>query len=671
MTRSSRLPRLIKWILWTGLVFLLLMTLMRIVFYYFFSTQGNSLPNLGSAFFLGLRFDLRTTSLLLLPLLLLGSFSYLNPFNNKIARKGWLFFFGFAALVMAIFYVVDFGHYAYLSQRLNASALNYLQDAGISTKMVWQSYPVIWLILLLFIITILISWLINVGYRRIAKSPGNTSKRNRTLSFIVSFLVIAFLLFGRFNQYPLRWSDAFGLGNDYKANLSLNPFETFFNTLKFRNTGYDENKTKQSFPVLARYYGLDSATPLNFSRTITPLNIPSGRRPNIVLVICESFSAYKSSMWKNPLNTTPFFDSISRNGIFFDHCFTPSYGTARGVWATLTGLPDVEMPQTSSRNPLAVDQHTILNDFDGYEKYYFIGGSPSWANIRGLLMNNINGLHLYDQESFEAPRLDVWGISDKNLFLESNKILAKESQPFFAVIQTADNHRPYTIPEEDKDFIQLTTSEDSLDRFGFHDQVNYENKLKEYNAFRYTDYTFQKFMEAARQEKYYDNTIFVFIGDHGIPGDVGQMLPKAWTEQRLAAVHVPLLFYSPRLLQPKQYSLICSQIDVLPTIAGLCEVSYNNTTLGRNLLDSAHSSPFAFSFDPDNRQIGIIMGNYFYRKHLQTGKEELVPINFEPLPATGADEVRIKEEMKQLTDALYQSSRYLLLNNKKKPKTVN
>ena len=140
MTRSFRLPRLIKWILWTGLVFLLLMTLMRIVFYFFFSAQGNSLPDLGSAFFLGLRFDLRTTCLLLLPLLLLGSFSYFNPFNNKIARKGWMFFFGFAALAMAIFYVVDFGHYAYLSQRLNASALNYLQDAGISTKMVWQSY---------------------------------------------------------------------------------------------------------------------------------------------------------------------------------------------------------------------------------------------------------------------------------------------------------------------------------------------------------------------------------------------------------------------------------------------------------------------------------------------------------------------------------------------------
>ena len=36
------------------------------------------------------------------------------------------------------------------------------------------------------------------------------------------------------------------------------------------------------------------------------------------------------------------------------------------------------------------------------------------------------------------------------------------------------------------------------------------------NAFRYTDFGFQKFMEAAQKEAYFKNTIFVFVGDHGI-----------------------------------------------------------------------------------------------------------------------------------------------------------
>jgi hypothetical protein len=48
-----------------------------------------------------------------------------------------------------------------------------------------------------------------------------------------------------------------------------------------------------------------------------------------------------------------------------------------------------------------------------------------------LLTNNINGLHLYEQGSFNVADIDVWGISDKNLFLEANKVLRTQNHPFF------------------------------------------------------------------------------------------------------------------------------------------------------------------------------------------------------------------------------------------------
>lgn len=665
MSLLSRIPRLVRFVFATGLIFFLFMTLMRLAFYLFFNHQGQHFSDLGSSFWLGARFDARIVSVFLIPLLVLGSFRIFDPFRHTLARKFWMFWLALAAFVLIFFYIVDFAHYAYLAQRLNASVLNYLQDAGISMSMVWQSYPVIRLVLIILVSNWLLFFLVSRTFKRIARSNPVNQPRIRIAAMIGSFLVLAFLIFGRFNQYPLRWSDAFGLGNDYKANLALNPLESFFNTLKFRSNAYDLKKVKEAQAYLAPFFGWKTGgDSLDFSRLPATIDTAQKSQPNIVLVICESFSAYKSSMWGNPLNTTPFFDSLSRQGLFFDRCFTPTYGTARGVWATLTGLPDVEMPQTSSRNPLAVDQHTLMNDFNGYEKYYFIGGSPSWANIRGLLMNNITDLHLYDQESLDAPRLDVWGISDKNLFIESNKILAKESKPFFAIIQTADNHRPYTIPSEDTDFEVRKVSEDSLNKFGFSDQVSYTLKLKEYNAFRYTDYTFRKFMESARKEKYFDNTIFVFVGDHGIAGDAGKMFPAAWTAQRLTTMHVPLLFLAPGKIAPARSGSICSQIDIMPTIAAIAGVPATNTTLGRSLLDSLHQ-PFAFVFDPDYTQAGILKGDYLYRRQLQTGKEEIVPVVASLSPGdkiTGEQQ----QEMKKMTDAIYQVTRYLLLNNKKK-----
>ncbi len=208
----------------------------------------------------------------------------------------------------------------------------------------------------------------------------------RAAWFVAAYLLLGLGIFGRIGQFPLRWSDAFGLGNDYKANLSLNPFQSFFSSLRFRHSVYNESNVRKAIPVLAPYFGFTAtdSLPLAFGREIGPRQGALMTRPNVVVVICESFSGYKSSMWGNPLNTTPFFNDMCRQGIFFNHCFTPSYGTARGVWAVITGIPDVESSATtSSRNPAAVDQHTFINDFEGYDKFYFLGGSTSWANICG------------------------------------------------------------------------------------------------------------------------------------------------------------------------------------------------------------------------------------------------------------------------------------------------
>ncbi len=338
-----------------------------------------------------------------------------------------------------------------------------------------------------------------------------------------------------------------------------------------------------------------------------------------------------------------------------------SCGTARGVWAVITGIPDVESSATtSSRNPAAVDQHTIINDFEGYDKFYFLGGSTSWANIRGLLTNNIKGLQLHEQEDYSAPKIDVWGISDKNLFLEANKVLRQQTSPFFAIIQTADNHRPYTIPKEDQEeFHSLDMPKDSLLKYGFAGN-------DEMNAFRYTDFGYRTFIRAASKEAYFSNTVFLFVGDHGIPGDAGNMLPKAWTDQRLTAEHVPLLIYAPKLLGAIRDSGVCSQIDVLPTLAGLCHIPYRNSTLGRDLLDSAvhKGKELAFIYDFDQGYIGVVQDGYYYRRQPKTNKEEMVSVrDNDPVPQTVI--VQREPGMKSLTDGIDETAKYMLLKNKK------
>ncbi len=662
MFTGLKIPKLIRWIFWTGIIFLILMSLLRLIFYFSFNHSGNPFELLAASFLLGFRFDLKMVCILLEAMLAIGFLHASDPFRSNAGRKAEFILLAIVSAFFTLIYIVDFAHYSYLSVRLSASALNYLRDTGISLNLLWQAYPVLRLLLAWALGSIFIFWLVKLAFRRVSRGRNTDIAKRRWIWMLCSFLVFGLGIFGNLGQFPLRWSDAFSLGNDYQANLALNPFQSFFSSLKFRKSIYIINQVKQAYPLLKPYFQFQGdSSSLNYYRLIR--KDPPKEKPNIVVVICESFSAYKSSMWGNPLNTTAFFNGLCEKGIFFDQCFTPSYGTARGVWAVLTGIPDVgQANSTTSRNPDAVDQHSIMDDFQGYEKFYFIGGSASWADIRGLLKDNIRGLHLYEQQDYKAPKIDVWGISDKNLFLEANQVLDKQTKPFFAIIQTADNHRPYTIPREDESlFHKIQVGRDSLKQFGFESN-------EEMNAFRYTDFCYQQFIDAATAEKYFRNTIFIFVGDHGIAGNAGKMFPRAWTDERLDNMHVPLLFYAPAILKPKRIHEFASQVDLLPTAAGLAKITYHNTSLGRDLLDSAHTPDKALSFiyDPDEGYFGLLIGDYFYREQITTHKGAFYSV----VSDEDVDPVKAGDSLAKITSltrGIYETSRYMLLNNKKKP----
>ena len=665
--KKTFLPKTIRWTFYSGFVFLIIMSLLRFVFVNYFSAPASADNNLTSSYILGFRYDLRYVTIVMMITLLFSYIKPLNPFDKKLGKKiaiiTWMLF----SSLLLFFYTADFIHYAYVHQRLNASILSYIDNPLISMQMMWQSYPIITIIIIFLVVEWVLYKFISFTYQLSDKYKRTGSQFKNIITQTIFFIILLYAAIGNIiykgGQYPLRWSNAYSLGSDYKANVALNPMQSFFSTLNFRSSKIDTDLIKKNYSVIADYLTIPSneqdAQNLQFARIHNPVNnnLEASTIKNVVLVICESFSAYKSSMMGNPLNTTPYFNDMKKQGVYFNRAFSPAYGTARGVWAVLTGTPDVLEGKTSSRNPLAVDQHSIIADFKNYEKYYFLGGSASWANIRGVLTNNISDLKIFEQGSYQSSEIDVWGISDKNLFLEANKTLSKNTKPFFAIIQTADNHRPYTIPAEDlKVFVKKTVPKDSLLKFGF------ENN-EEYNAFRYTDFCIEQFIEAAKKEKYFNETLFVFIGDHGIKGDAGTMLPKSFTEQGLTNMHVPLLFYAPSILQPKEYSIPVSQLDVLPSIASLCNIPYTNTTMGKNVFITVQQKDNAiFLYDDFNQQIGVLNNEFYYGYQLKNPSK---PIFESALNNEVVKNDSVQKQMDILTKTIYETAKYMLIHNQK------
>ncbi|PWB76382.1 MAG: hypothetical protein C3F15_05335 [Holophagae bacterium] len=658
------LPRHARVLLPLAAVHFGLLVSLRVAFWQAFQGIMPNLPlgELTRALHIGLKFDARLTLLTLIPPAVVGWIRPLSVVGGRVGRWLWSVYLGVVVGLTFLIYEVDFGHFAYLHIRINAQVLDLLRDTLTSLQMVWETYPVVWGTLGLAAVVAgylaVFRWLVR---RERARTVLPVRRWRQATSVTIVVIAWAFGIWGKVQWYPLRWSDAFFATDVWSPAIGLNPVLNLADTLKNKSRGFDETATREHYTEVAAYLGVDHPDPVGLSfRRDVPARPATGRLTNVIVILLEEAAHYKTGALGNPLQPSPNLDALAREGILFRRFYTPAFGTARSVFALVTGIPDVETHETASRNPLIVDQHTIINAFVGYEKLYFLGGSLNWGNVRGVLAHNIPGLRPFEEGSYKAPRVDGWGISDLSLFEEANEILRQiNDRPFFAVIQTSGHHRPYTIPDDNHGFVLANVPPNLVRAAGFVD-------LDEYNSMRFMDHSLGVFFSLARQEAYFPNTIFVLLGDHGSFSSLAD-LTSAEARFGLTRFHVPAVIVgSPLPGTPRVIDTPASEVDVLPTIAGIVGVPYVNTTLGRDLLDSRFDSiRFAFTIDEHFREpkIGLITGDTYLQ--IPTGGG---PTRWADLREQGATEVATTDPerahtLERLCRGLYEASRWLMYHN--------
>ena len=218
----------------------------------------------------------------------------------------------------------------------------------------------------------------------------------------------------------------------------------------------------------------------------------------------------------------------------------------------------------------------------GYSTTYFTTHDGQFDNIEGFLRANEfdNVISKDDYPSKEVKT--TLGVPDDYMFEFSIPIINSMNagnQPFFACFMTASDHEPYYLPE----YFQPSSS-----------------KLK-HKMVEYADWSLSKFIELSSKEEWFDNTIFVFIADHGDP-------LYAPYDISLDYHHTPLIFYAPNMFkESRTFSDMGSQIDVFPTIMGLIGTDYINNTLGIDLM----SDKRLFVIVNDDDKVGVLNDSLF------------------------------------------------------------
>lgn len=652
MKRLLALPALVR----AGLVLIALQvglgTLFRVVFWLRFrSTAGEAAAaDWAQAWYLGLKFDLRLALWICLPFLVLSLVPFLHPARSRLASRFWQLYFVATQGLVVLVYLVDLGNYDYLQVRMDAGMLDLISSPAIALGMVWETYPVPLVVLIVVVAAVAYSLLIRRTAFRLLAAPGRSAGRSaRRLALTTFAILYALAIYGKWSWYPLRWSDAFFSTEPFVAALALNPVLYFVDTLPNRESPATETLDLDRFREVAGLLDVETTdmTRPSLERSVAPTS-PRGTTPNLVVIHLESFSAYKTGAFGNPLGATPHFDALAREAYLFTNFFVPSGPTARAIFTMTTGTPDLNPVRSASRNPKAVRQHMVLNALREHDKFYFLGGSATWGNIRGLIAHNLDNLEIYEEGSYEASRGDVWGISDLQLFEAAHEVLRQQTRPFFAFIQTAGNHRPYTIPDDRRGFELADLDSETLRANGF-------ESLEALNGLRFLDHSLGRFLELARQEPYFSNTVFAFYGDHGGPTP----LPTPWNTLGLTTNHVPGVIFAPGLLaEGRRIDSVGSLVDLVPTSLSLMGVPYVNTTLGRDLLaERPPEEHFALIWD------GVITDRFLLKIDPQ-GTAHLYEYRSEEAALDVAERFpEQRDRLRRLYGDLEAVSRYLLYNN--------
>lgn len=664
---NTKVPNYLKYIFTNVIVLFVLLFIFRIIFYlYFISNLSVNNNDINKALLLGARFDLRLAILSYIPFAL--CYLFIKDFFKKKVYKLLSIYYGIILyFIVLVFYLFDFGHYSYLNLRVNANALRFFENLGISTKVFWESYPIFKGLIGVVIFLYMTIKLHNFIYSFFKKIDFLSPKKNRFIFGILTALILSLGVYGSFQHYPLRWSQAFFSKNKNINQFSLNPVLYFFDSFKFRSSGYDLVKVKKYTPVINNYLGIKSDT-INFKRPNNYFNDSLVKnKPNIVFVMLESTGNAALSYYGNPIKSTPVIDSLINQSINFTNHYVHKSTTAGSVFASITGLPDVENVKSASRNPMIINQRILFDQFDDYEKLYLLGGSANWANIRAVFQANINDLKIYEEGSYENEnRADVWGIDDYDLFMEADKIFKKihnQKKPFVAYLQTATNHMPFTVPDKKGTYVPL--KEEDLDKELF--KKSAFRSINQLNAMRYLDFNINEFLKKAKKSGYYDNTYFVFFGDHqGGMKEINHFKP---TEDKLGILrhNVPFFIHAPKLTKSKTITKNVHLVDVVPTTMSLANLNYINYTLGKNALDTLKTDTFSFIYrnikgEPAS---GIIKDSLYYYKTVFNKKYQLINLKNNSLKDISKENKELTKKMDNLLSSFYHSTKYLYYNNKK------
>lgn len=488
---------------------------------------------------------------------------YDHPVLKRIMN---LYLFLIALLLSALF-CIDAELYTYWQFKLDATVFFYLQSpanamASVTIGMFVKQ------IVLIAIGTAAIYFLLK--YLILPLFPtGEKSKLPYPVYGSIALILVGGVLFiairggvttstaniGRvyFSQNQFLNHSAINPGFSLLASLSKS--ENFQEQFDF----YPEEKRQELFSPL---FPEKNTTPKDSVRLLNT------SRPNILLILLESFSANAIESLGGTPDITPNLNRLSQEGVLFTQCYASSFRTDRGLVAALSGYPG---QPTTSIMKIPAKSRTLPSiarslDSAGYRSDVLYGGDINFTNMKGYFLSTGYSAVTTDTDFPIHQRLSKWGAQDDVTFRYLYGELSARQQddaPWMTTFLTLSTHEPFEVPYKRFEHPYL-------------------------NTLAYADSCIGSFIDSLKCTSIWDDLLVVFVSDHGF------RYPETLLDYSPERFHIPMLWIGGAVEAPRRIDTIFSQTDLPAMLLGQMELPHDSYRFSRDILNGEYRHPFAF-----------------------------------------------------------------------------
>ena len=472
------------------------------------------------------------------------------------------------SILLGIFIIVfigDTGTFEYWGYHWDKSIFTFLQSPKevLACALWWQ-----WILaVLLFAAAFLACGYAYLKWITWDKLELSSTPRTRWWQTGVWVLITALLFLpmrGSVTVSTMNTGRAYFSSNQMLNQAAINPIFNLIESLSentFDLEKYTYMSTKEAVQLT------QELLPENRWKNKTDKSIFTTQRPNVIVIMLESFSA-------NALEAMPNLQKLAKEGIYFSNAYASSFRTDRGVVSFLSAYPGqptsslMTVPSKAQRLP----QIGKALKKEGYQLHFYYGGDEDFTNMRSYLINGKFDERTVDKDFPVKERLSKWGVHDHIVFERAaHEIVQRYNQNsnarYLDVILTLSSHEPFEVP--------------------------YTSNFKHpyLNSVAYTDNSLGKFVEIIKQSSAWENTLIVLASDHGYPS------PDGISNYDPLRYRIPMAIIGGTVQQPIEVTNICSQIDLIPTVLAEMGLEAQEYQFSKNIFDTTLTQFAFYSFN--------------------------------------------------------------------------